>query len=113
MITGLQLIAIVFSLIMIYLAYLNYRRKEIGKIEFISWWTIWVGATIIIIFPGLLQGFASTFLITRVFDFMVIGGFILVITLSYKAYIKSKSLEQRIEKLVREKALKEASGGKK
>lgn len=113
MITGLQLVAIVFALIMIYLAYLNYRRREIGKIEFISWWTIWVGATIIIIFPGLLQGFASTFFITRVFDFMVIGGFILVITLAYKAYIKSKSLERKIEGLVREKALQESKNGKK
>ena len=107
MITGLQLVAIVFSLIMIYLAYLHYRRKEIGKIEFISWWVIWVGTIVIIIFPALLQGFAATFLITRVFDFMVIGGFILVITLAYKAYIKSKSLEQKITKLIRSQALKE------
>lgn len=113
MITGLQLVAIVFSLIMIYLAYLNYQRKEIGKIEFISWWTIWVGATIIIIFPQLLQGFASTFLITRVFDFMVIGGFILVITLSYKSYVKTKALEKKMENLVRSKALKESENAKK
>lgn len=113
MITGLQIMSIVFSLIMIYLAYLNYQRKEIGKIEFISWWTIWVGAVVIIIFPGLLRGFASTFYITRVFDFMVIGGFILVISLSYRAYVKSKSLEQKIESLVRKQALKESEDGKK
>lgn len=113
MITGFQLVAIVFALIMVYLAYLNYRRKEIEKIEFLTWWTIWVGATIIIIFPQLLRGFASTFLITRVFDFMVIGGFILVITLSYRAYVKSKALEKKIEKLVRSQALKEREDGKK
>lgn len=113
MITGLQLVAIVFSLIMIYLAYLNHRRSEIGKMEFISWWTIWVGAIIIIIFPELLRGFASTFLITRVFDFMVIGGFILVITLAYKAYVKTRALEKKIERLVREKALRESKDGKK
>lgn len=113
MITGLQLIAIVFTLIMVYLAYLNYQRKEIGKLEFISWWTIWGGATIIIIFPELLRNFAGAFLITRVFDFMVIGGFILVISLSYKAYVKTKALERQIEKLVREVALKETINGKK
>lgn len=113
MITGFQLVAIVFSLIMIYLAYLNYRRKEIGKMEFTSWWTIWVGAIIIIIFPELLRGFASTFLITRVFDFMVIGGFILVITLAYKAYVKTGALEKKIESLVRERALKESEHAKK
>lgn len=113
MITGLQIIAIVFSLIMIYLSYLHYQRKEIGKVEFMSWWIIWTGAMVIIIFPKLLRGFAGTFLITRVFDFMVIGGFILVITLSYLAYVKHKSLERKIEKLVREQALKEKNENKK
>lgn len=113
MITGLQAVAIVFSLIMIYLAYLHYQRREIGKPEFISWWTIWAGAMIIIIFPELLRGFAGKFLITRVFDFMVIGGFILVITLSYKAYVKTRSLEKKLERLVRSRSLKEGGDGKK
>lgn len=109
MITGFQLIAIVFSLVMIYLAYLNHQRKEIGKIEFISWWVVWAGTIIIVIFPDLLKTFTSTFLITRVFDFMVIGGFILVITLAYQAYIKVRRLEQKISKLIRTQALKEAN----
>lgn len=113
MITGLQIVAIVFSLIMIYLAYLHYRRKELGKLEFISWWIIWVGTIVIIIFPELLKGFAATFLITRVFDFMVIGGFILVITLAYKAYIKTKLLEQKFNQLIRSQALKEGNESKK
>lgn len=113
MITGFQLVAIVFSFIMIYLAYLHYRRREIGKIEFMSWWVIWVGVIVIIIFPDLLKGFASTFYITRVFDLMVIGGFILVITLAYMSYVKSKSLEKKIEKLVRNKALENMKYGKK
>lgn len=113
MITGLQIVAIVFSLIMVYLAYLHHQRKEIGKIEFISWWLIWTTAMIIIIFPDLLRGFAGTFLITRVFDFMVIGGFILVITLSYLAYVKNKALEKKVEKLVRELSLKEKDENKK
>lgn len=112
MITGLQIIAIMFSLIMIYLSYLHYQRKDIGKIEFISWWIIWTCAMIIIIFPELLRGFAGTFLITRVFDFMVIGGFILVITLSYQSYVKHKSLERKIEKLVRDQALKKEDAKK-
>lgn len=113
MITGFQIIAIVFSLIMIYLSYLHFRRKEIDKMEFFTWWIIWVGATMIIIFPDLLRGFASTFYITRVFDFMVIGGFILVITLSYKAYVSNRSLEKKLEKLIRAQALKEKNGSEK
>lgn len=113
MITGLQLVAIVFSLIMIYLAYLHYKRGEIGKTEFMSWWVIWAGAVVIIIFPELLRGFAGTFYISRVFDLIVVCGFILVITLAYKAYVKVRALEQKIARLIREQALKEAGDGKK
>lgn len=109
MIAGFQIIAIIFSLVMIYLAYLHYRRKEIGKEEFVSWWIVWTATTIIVIFPDLLKSFASKFLITRVFDLMVIGGFILVITLAYQAYIKARRLEQKLSRLVRERAIKEAN----
>lgn len=113
MITGLQLVAIVFALIMIYFAYLHYRRKEIGKIEIISWWVIWVTTIIIIIFPDLLRNFASKFFITRVFDLMVVGGFILVIFLSYRAYVKTRNLEEIIDNFIRKEGLKELKNAKK
>ena len=113
MILGLQLIAIVFSLIMLYFAFLHYQRKEITNLEMITWWIIWVATIIIVIFPDLLRGFATTFFITRVFDFMVIGGFILVISLTYTAYIKIKILERKIEKFIRKEALKETPRAKK
>lgn len=113
MILGLQLIAIVFSLIMLYFAFLHYQRKEINNLEMITWWVIWVATIIIVIFPDLLRGFASSFFITRVFDFMVIGGFIVVISLTYKAYIKVKILERKIEKFIRKEALEKTTRTKK
>jgi hypothetical protein len=80
--------------------------------EISSWLVMWLATIVIVIFPELLQGFAKTFLVTRVFDLMTIGGFILVISLVGSAYIRTKRLEKKLEDLVRREALKNAKNKK-
>ncbi len=106
MILGVQIIAIIFSLIMIYFAYLHYSRGELNGIEVLLWYIIWIVTIGIIIFPEFLQTFAKSIAIARVFDLMVIGGFVFVIPIVYLSYIKTKRMERKIEKIVREEALK-------
>jgi len=106
MIIGLQLTAIIFALIMIYFAYLHYSRGELNGIEILSWSIIWFVTIGIVVFPELLKTFAATFAISRVFDLMVIGGFIVVISLVYISYVRTKRLEQKVEQFVRENSLK-------
>lgn len=106
MIIGLQIIALIFAFSMIYLAILNFKRGEIGRSEMVSWVAMWAAAIVVIVFPELLRTFASTFLVTRVFDLMVIGGFILVISLVSSAYVRTKRNEKKLEELIRREALK-------
>lgn len=113
MILGLQIVAIIFALIMIYFAYLHYSRGELNGLEILSWMVIWVVTIAIVIFPELLRTFSQTFAITRVFDLMVVGGFMLVITISYRAYVRIKMLEKKLEEYVRKEALKGAISDKK
>lgn len=116
MILGLQVIAIIFSLIMIYFAYLHYSRGELNGLEVLAWLVIWIVTIGIIIFPEVLQTFARSIAIARVFDLMVIGGFIFVIPIIYLSYIRTKRIEKKIEDLVRKEALKTVkikSSGKK
>ena len=108
MIVGLQIIALIFAFTMIYFATLHYKRGEISKTEIVAWSIIWFGAIVIIIFPELLRKFASTFLVTRVYDLMVLGGFILVISMVGSAYVRTKKNEKKLEELVRREALKKA-----
>lgn len=106
MILGLQVIALVFSIIMVYFAYVHYRRREINKLEISIWLAVWIGAILIVLFPSIFSGFAGVIAISRAFDLAVIGGFILIIPLVYSSYIRTKRLESKIEKLVRDEALK-------
>ena len=106
MIIGLQIIAILFALCMIYFAVLSYKRQELNGLEVASWLIMWGFAIVVITFPELLRTFAGTFLVTRVFDLMVIGGFIIVISMVSSAYLRTKKNEKKLEDLVRKLSLK-------
>lgn len=93
---------------MIYVAVLHFKRKELRKSEIIAWVSMWTAAVIIIIFPKLLRTFANTFLVTRVFDLMVICGFVLVISMVGSAYIRTKRIEKKLEDMIRKEAIKKA-----
>lgn len=107
MILGLQAIALVFSLIMIYFAYLHFRRGEINTLEILFWFTAWIGAAFIAIFPEIFRVFSAKIAISRAFDLAMIGGFILLTPIVYLAYIRTKRLERKLEELIREEAKRE------
>ena len=108
MILGLQFLAIVFAMIMVYFAFVNYKRKEINKIETTVWVGAWGIALYMILFPDSLRGLANIFFISRLLDVMIMGGFVLVITMVAIAYIRTKRIEKKVEELVRKEAFKKA-----
>ena len=104
MIIGLQIVAILFAFSMLYFAVLHYRRGEINGIEVYSWIFIWTFTILIVIFPEILKTVANTFLVSRVFDLMVVGAFILVISMVTSSYIRTKRIERKLEEFVRKEA---------
>lgn len=110
MILGLQIIALIFALIMIYFAYLHYRRGEINGFEILFWCIAWIGAIFVALFPEVFRVFSATISISRAFDLAMIGGFILVIPIVYSAYIRTKRIEKKLEELIRKDALKGLNG---
>lgn len=113
MIVGLQIIALIFSLIMIYFAYLHYRRGEMNGIEILFWIMAWTGAIVIAVFPEIFRAFSATIAISRAFDLAMIGGFILVIPITYLSYIRTKRLEKKFEEFIRNESLKGIKSDKK
>jgi hypothetical protein len=105
MILGLQIIAIFFAFLMIYFAILHRRRGELDRTEIISWVTIWTVTIFIVIFPEILRTFAKNLFITRLFDLMIVGGFILVISMVVRSYIGIRRMEKKMEEYIRREAL--------
>lgn len=109
MILGLQVTALVFALIMVYMALVQRKRGELNGMEYAVWLLIWGITILATLFPELLRTYATAFAVTRLFDLMVVGGFIVVISLVSMAYIRVKRLERKLEKYVRQEALKDTT----
>jgi len=60
MILGIQILGIVFSLIMIYLTFLYYKRKYYSKASLLLWTAVWLGALILVLFPQTIYGIMET-----------------------------------------------------
>lgn len=110
MIFGLQVIATLFALVMLYIAYLHYRKGDINGLEILFWLIAWIAAILIVIFPELFSVFSKTVAISRAFDLAVVGGFILVIPIVYMSYVRTKRLEKKLEDLVRSMAVNQEKG---
>lgn len=106
---GLQILALIFSFVMIYFALIHYKKGTLKGFEMIIWFVMWLFAIFAVVFTDILRSFAKTFYFTRLFDMMVFGGFVLVITLAAKSYITTKKLEKKLEDLVRKEALSKSN----
>lgn len=113
MIIGLQIIALVFILIMVYFTYLHLKRGEINGMEASFLLIAWIGAVFITLFPAIFKAFSETIAISRSFDLAVLGGFVMVIPLIYNSYVRSKKIEKKLEDFIRKEALKEIKSEKK
>jgi hypothetical protein len=102
---GLQIVAILFALWMVYFSYLHFRRGEFKKVEFLLWQLLWLGLIVVVIFPKSVQFILKTFSITRTFDLVVIVGIIILFGITFRNYVIVKRLEKRIEASVRSESL--------
>lgn len=104
---GLQIVAIIFSLWMIYFSYLHFRRGEFKKVELIFWQILWVGLVGVVIFPKSVEFLLKTFSITRTFDLVVIVGIVILFGITFRNYVIIKRMEKKIDNFVRKESLEE------
>lgn len=106
MIPGLQMLGILFGLIMIYLTFINFKRKNYDVKDFAIWTVVWVFFLFITIFPKLVYGVMESLQIERTVDFFVIGGFMFFSVIIFYLYRSVKKSEKKVEEIVRKIALK-------
>jgi hypothetical protein len=106
MILGLQILAILFAMTMVYFAMIHYKKSELLQGEFLAWVFIWALVVFAALFPEILRTYAQEFFLTRLFDLLVIGAFIVIISMVSIIYVKVKDLEKKMTKLVRKDAFK-------
>jgi len=106
-ILGVQIIAILFAIFMIYIAFLHWKRKDINGGEIFFWAILWLGFIVITLFPDLLQNVTQKLFFTRVMDFLMVIAFMILAFLGFQNHVSNRRMERKIEELVRKEATKD------
>lgn|SRR3989344_2975506 len=104
---GIQIVAGAFSMLMLFLAFTQFKRKNIGSGEFIFWVFCWISVIVFAFFPRVLDPIVGGRFVARALDAVMLIGFIILSYLGFQNHIGIKSLQREVETLVREIAIKE------
>lgn len=113
MILGIQIAGIMFAIAMTYITIYGYKREQISKQGLGIWSTIWLGIIILSIFPQIISKIGGKLNVAGTIDFITLIGFVFFTTLLFYLHQKINKIENRMEKLVRSMAHKEAKEKKK
>lgn len=101
-----ELIPIIFLLIMVYITYYSFKRKQIKKYGLIFWMLLWLVGILLIAFHPYVNLFLAPLNVTRVFDLYTIVGFIGILFIVFYLFRATQRIEDKIETLTRTLALK-------
>lgn len=107
-ILGVQIIAILFAIFMLYVAFLHWKRKDIGGAEIFLWTAIWLGFILVALFPDFLLNITKKLFFARVLDLLIVIAFMILAFLGFQNYVANRRMERKIEELVRKEALKDS-----
>jgi len=105
-ILGVQIIAVLFAVFMLYVAFLHWKRKDINGREIFFWGAIWLGFIIIALFPDLLLGLTKKLFFTRVMDLIMVIAFMILAFVGFQNHVSNRRMERKIEELIRKEAKK-------
>ena len=104
--TIFQIFAVLFALFMLYVVSIHIRKKTLDMMVGSFWASIWVIFIVISIFPNLLLGVTDILKFSRVFDLLIVVAFMILSTVIFLSYFRLKELEHKLEKYVREEAIR-------
>jgi hypothetical protein len=105
---GIQILAILFALWMIYFTTLHFRRREYSLSEYLFWMVLWVGLVVVVIFPTSVRFIVSTLRISRTFDFVVIVAIMALFGATFRNTILLRRTKGKLEEFIRKEALDDA-----
>ncbi len=105
----LQIISVVFGLFMLYVVRIHHKKRHLENFEFGIWIALWSLFIFLAMFPQTVQGITQTLRIARVFDLLVVIALMIMIFLTYFNRIEHKTLEKKLERIVRKQAIDETT----
>ncbi len=112
MLLGIQSIGIVFGIFMLYMSFLQWKKRQFTLNEFLFWSLFAAAFSAISMFPGLLDPIVKSLKLGRTLDLFIILGFMFLIAATFYSYRIVRNTQRQLEDLVRQIALERADTGK-
>ena len=102
----LSVLSILFSILMIYITNINYKKKILKKLDYIIWNAVWL----LIIFLSVRPKFIDEYIINNYqVDFFYIANILsilILIIIYFLSLVKIRILEKKIDIIIRAESLK-------
>lgn len=105
MVLGIQIFGVLFGLFMMYLTFLNVKRREYTPKEYFIWMLVWICLIIVALFPNILDVFVVRFQFSRTLDLLIISGFLFLIAVTFRTYTIMRKNQNKIDEIVRKLAI--------
>ena len=103
---GIQILGLIFGIVMLYLTYLSFRKKDFMFGDFLLWFLVWLGFSLAVIFPSSLKLFMQTFGVVSVVQVFSILGMMFIFVLVFYLYKTVRKSQRKMEQVVKEVALR-------
>ena len=104
----IQAIAAIFCLFMLYNVFINFKKKQITKMDFLFWCVLWISVIFASLFPNMLDSLFEVLGIFRALDLFVIIAFLLVFSITYYMQKTLRKVEHRQKEIIADMAMKKS-----
>lgn len=108
MVLGIQVFGIVFGAFMLYMSFLQWKKREFTLNEWVFWSVFALAFSGISLFPEVINPITAALKLERKLDLFIILGFMFLIAATFHSYRVVRKTQKGLEELVRQLALERA-----
>lgn len=108
MVLGIQVFGIVFGAFMLYMSFLQWKKREFTLNEWVFWSVFALAFSGISLFPEVINPITAALKLERKLDLFIILGFMFLIAATFYSYRIVRKTQKGLEELVRQLALERA-----
>tara|TARA_Y100000310_G_scaffold343301_1_gene450264 strand:- start:15277 stop:15612 length:336 start_codon:yes stop_codon:yes gene_type:complete len=103
----IQLLGLLIGLLALHITFIYYKKSELEKGDLFIWSFIWLVFVFISLNPNILKSVTQHLNLSRPMDAIMIGAFMVLLSVSFYNYVVNKKNKKNIEKLIKELALRD------
>ena len=108
MVLGIQVFGIVFGAFILYMSFLQWKKRQFTLTEFLFWSGFAMVFSLLSLFPDVINPITAALKLQRKLDLFIILGFMFLIGATFYSYRIVRQTQKQLEELVRQLALERA-----